>query len=57
MLTDRGRPELDCLISIAADPLLGTLSEHEYGMSVWCPRDRMARGRYDKGQFVRHCAA
>lgn len=46
----------DCLISIAADPLLGTQSEHEYGMSVWCPRDRMAKGRYDKGQFVRHCA-
>jgi hypothetical protein len=46
----------DCLISIAADPLLGTQSEHEYGLSVWCPRDRMAKGRYDEGQFVRHCA-
>ena len=46
----------DCLISIAADPLLGTQSEHEYGMSVWCKRDRMARGHYGKGQFVRHCA-
>jgi hypothetical protein len=45
-----------CLISIAADPLLGTQSEHEYGMSVWCPRDRMVKGRYDGGQFVRHCA-
>ena len=47
----------DCLISIAADPLLGTQSEHEYGLSVWCPRDRMAKGRFDGGQFVRHCAA
>jgi len=46
----------DCLISIFADPLLETLSEHEYGMSIWCPRDRMARGLYDVGQFVRHCA-
>jgi hypothetical protein len=46
----------DCLISIFADPLLATQSEHEYGMSVWCPRDRMAQGRYDEGQFVRHCA-
>jgi hypothetical protein len=46
----------DCLISIFADPLLGTQSEHEYGLSIWCPRDRMARGLFDKGQFVRHCA-
>jgi len=46
----------DCLISIFADPLLGTQSEHEYGLSIWCPRDRMARGLFDKGQFIRHCA-
>jgi hypothetical protein len=46
----------DCLISIAADPLLCTQSEHEYGMSIWCPRDCMARGHYGKGQFIRHCA-
>jgi hypothetical protein len=26
----------DCLISIAADALLDTCSEHEYGMSIWC---------------------
>lgn len=45
-----------CLISIAADPLLETCSEHEYGMSVWCPNEDMSRGRFDQGQFVRHCA-
>jgi hypothetical protein len=46
----------DCLISIAADELISTKSEHEYGMSVWCPRTRMADGRYDQGMFVRHSA-
>lgn len=45
-----------CLISVAADPLLGTCSEHEYGMSVWCPTGDMLHGRFDRGQFVRHCA-
>ncbi len=46
----------DCLISIAADELLGTRSEHEYGLSVGCPRFHMAKGRFDSGQLVRHCA-
>ncbi|PID37235.1 MAG: hypothetical protein CR993_01195 [Rhodobacterales bacterium] len=46
----------DCLISIAADRLLGTVSEHEYGMSVWCQSEKMARGQVDHGQLVRHCA-
>jgi len=49
----RGR---DCVISISADMLLQTRSEHEYGLSVWCLRRRMAKGQYDKGQLVRHCA-
>jgi hypothetical protein len=46
----------DCVISIAADMLLQTMSEHEYGLSIWCPRDRMMKGLFDKGQLIRHCA-
>ena len=46
----------DCVISIAADMLLETASEHEYGLSIWCPRKRMAKGLFDKGQLIRHCA-
>jgi hypothetical protein len=46
----------DCVISIAADALLQTESEHEYGLSIWCPRGRMKKGLFDKGQLVRHCA-
>ena len=46
----------DCVISIAADMLLQTTSEHEYGLSIWCPRDRMRKGLFDEGQLVRHCA-
>lgn len=39
----RGR---NCLITVSGDSLLRTLSEHEYGMSIWCPRDEMDRGAY-----------
>jgi hypothetical protein len=46
----------DCVISIFADELLETKSEHEYGLSIWCPRDRMANGLFDEGQLIRHCA-
>ncbi|MBR1229324.1 DUF1963 domain-containing protein [Bradyrhizobium sp. AUGA SZCCT0176] len=46
----------DCVISIAADALLQTKSEHEYGLSIWCPRDRIAKGLFDGGQLIRHCA-
>jgi hypothetical protein len=46
----------DCVISIFADELLQTTSEHEYGVSIWCPRDRMAKGLFDDGQLIRHCA-
>ncbi len=44
------------LISIAADALLGTESEHDYGFSVWLADDDIARGRHRGGQFIRHCA-
>jgi hypothetical protein len=46
----------DCVISIFADDLLQTASEHEYGLSIWCPRDRIAKGLFDEGQLIRHCA-
>ena len=44
------------VISIAADRLLGTQSEHEYGMSNWCSDKMIAKGKYDQGRFIRHCA-
>lgn len=44
------------LISIAADYLLGTESEHDYGFSIWLNDDDLARGRHSDGQFIRHCA-
>jgi hypothetical protein len=44
------------LLSIGADPLLGTESEHDYGFSVWIRDEDIARGRYRGGQLVRHCA-
>lgn len=46
--------EHDCLINIKEDELIQTLSEHATDLSVWCPRDRMATGRFDQGQFLRH---
>lgn len=46
----------DSLIAIAADPLLGTQSEHESGMSIWCPGTDLSRGEFETGQFLRHCA-
>ncbi|MCK1514545.1 hypothetical protein IVB22_18620 [Bradyrhizobium sp. 190] len=46
----------DCLISVAADPLLNTCSEHEYGMSIWCSQRDLLKARYTRGQFIRHCA-
>ncbi|WP_137177514.1 DUF1963 domain-containing protein [Roseomonas sp. AR75] len=44
------------LISIAADELLGTQSEHDYGFSVWLEDQDVALGRYTGGQFIQHCA-
>lgn len=44
----------DCLINIKEDELLKTRSEYETDLSVWCPRDRMATGRFNQGQFLRH---
>lgn len=46
----------DCFISIAFDDVLGNRTEHDYGLSIWCPRDEMAAGKFDNGQLVRHCA-
>ncbi|MFD0982400.1 DUF1963 domain-containing protein [Tropicimonas aquimaris] len=46
----------DVFISIHADALLNTESEHDYGMSVWCACDGLAEGRHYDGQFIRHCA-
>jgi hypothetical protein len=46
----------DCVISIGADALLQTTSEHEYGLSIWCPRGRMRKGLVDTGQLIRHRA-
>ena len=45
-----------CLISIGADALLGTQTEHEYGLSLWGPEEDIAAGRYDRLEIVRHCA-
>ena len=49
----RGRA---CLISIGADPLLETQTEHEYGISLWVPIEDLNAGRFDDLQIVRHCA-
>ncbi|WP_080507339.1 DUF1963 domain-containing protein [Rhodopseudomonas palustris] len=46
----------DCLISVAADRVLNTDSEHEYGMSIWCPKQRLMKGQFEPGQFIRHIA-
>lgn len=45
---------LDCMIRVGADQLLGTDSEHEHAMSIWCLREQMINGHYDKGKFLRH---
>jgi len=44
----------DCVIRIAADRLLGTTSEHEHAVSIWCPRKNIAKGIYKSGQLLRH---
>lgn len=44
----------DCLISIAADSLLNTNTEHECGFSVWVPREALDRGDVSRTKFVRH---
>jgi hypothetical protein len=44
---------LDCLINVAADRLLRTETEHAYALSVWCQRNDMAAGRFDRGLFLR----
>jgi hypothetical protein len=44
----------DCVITIRADHLLRTLSEHEDALSFWCPRGDLAAGRFSRGQYLRH---
>ncbi len=45
-----------CLISVHADALLGTQSEHDYGMSVWVKTEDRNSANFTDGQLVRHCA-
>lgn len=45
-----------CLISIGADPLIKTQTEHEYGISLWVPIEDLNAGHFDDLQIVRHCA-
>lgn len=46
----------DPFLSIAADPILATESEHEYGLSIWLNRHATAHGQFGGGQLIRHCA-
>ena len=46
----------DPFISISADPLLSTLSEHDYGFSIWLDRNAISTGQFQSGQLIRHCA-
>jgi len=46
----------DCLISIGADELLETMTEHHYGVSVWCATEDLRQGFYGRGRLVHHCA-
>ncbi|HEY6817253.1 MAG TPA: hypothetical protein VI168_17075, partial [Croceibacterium sp.] len=46
----------DCLISIGGDALLGTETEHHYGLSVWCPTGGLRGGRFDRARLVYHSA-
>jgi Domain of unknown function (DUF1963) len=45
-----------CLISVHADSLLGTETEHHYGMSVWVKQEDRNSGNFTNGQLVIHCA-
>lgn len=44
----------DCLLTVTDDAILQLHTEHDTGVSVWCPRDQMAAGRYDGGQILWH---
>ena len=44
------------LISISADLLLGTQSEHDYGMSIWFKKEDLSSANFTGGRLVRHCA-
>jgi hypothetical protein len=43
-----------CIIAVYGDPLLETVTENEYGFSIWCPHGDLKVGRFDRGMFVRH---
>jgi Domain of unknown function (DUF1963) len=45
-----------CLISVHADSLLGTETEHHYGMSVWVKQEDRNTANFINGQLVIHCA-
>ncbi len=45
-----------CVISVYADALLGTDSDHDYGMSVWVKTEDRNSANFTHGQLVRHCA-
>ncbi|MGD9918915.1 MAG: DUF1963 domain-containing protein [Paenirhodobacter sp.] len=44
----------DLLISVAGDSQLGTRREHDFGQSIWVPRDGLARGELGGGQHLVH---
>ena len=45
---------LNCVMSLDADALLGTETEHENGFSIWADRDEMAEGRLEAGRVIWH---
>lgn len=45
-----------CLISIGADELLGTQTEHDYGLSLWGSAEDLQAGHFDRLEVMRHCA-
>jgi hypothetical protein len=44
----------DCFLTVSYDRYLGTMTEHYYGTSIWCRRERMDAGQFDGGQVLRH---
>jgi hypothetical protein len=44
----------DCVLTISDDILLGTITEHFSGTSIWCRREQIVAGQLDSGQLLRH---
>ena len=44
----------DCFLTVSYDRYLNTMTEHTYGTSIWCCRERMAAGQFGDGQVLRH---